>query len=194
MKNIHIALPLAVLGLLAPTASATAYCPDDSPTQRFADWGDDAAYVEAPGGTFEDGLTWDSVGAPEIVTDANPFAFGPDAHSAVRLGPGDAITSPALCVSRLHPHMRFAARSVGPKTRLRVRVEWTDDNGKLKNESLSDLDPNHYEPWSLTKNIKLGKALPKGEAIRDIRLIIVADGGTGGWLVDSVYIDPMKSR
>src|SRR4051812_17954308 len=54
----------AVLALGLGATNAFASCSYSSHEQQFAQWGDQATYVPAPGGTFEDGAAgWDLSGA-----------------------------------------------------------------------------------------------------------------------------------
>lgn len=193
MKRRLTTLIATACALLAAATPAHAACADDGASPTFAAWGDNALYVEAPGGIFESELRWEPTGAPQLITDANPFSVGEHDVFSAALDQYEAITSPPICVSRNRPHLRFAARSIDTKAHLKLEVLWTDDGGKPKIDSLSDEDGNHYRSWRLSGEVKLEKVLPKDERVRDVRLRFTAGKGIGSWLVDNVFVDPVKS-
>jgi hypothetical protein len=196
MNHRRLALMTSVIltALTVPAGAALA-CAEEEVAPVFAPWGDTSDYAAAPGGLFEGSLDWTSTGSPELVPDANPFAQSAEDTTSVALGEGDAITSPLICLTRWHPHMRFAARWSGRKARLDLDVLWTDDKGKLKSVSLADSDPNQFPAWALSKRVMFKRVLPRDEVIRTVQLRFrVRDDGdeTSSWLVDNVFVDPVK--
>jgi hypothetical protein len=187
----RLGLTTAVVTLvLCGTASAA--CPDLPTSRPFERWGDDSDYTTVPGGAFEGALGWDAVGAPTLVPEEDPFSLGGTGASSVHLSLGESITSPVLCLSRLHPHLRFVARA-GGKSHLRLDVLWTDDKGKAKETSLEDHDSNRYRDWAPSRLVKLKKVLPKDlDTVRNVRLRFRQTDGDGGWLIDDVFVDPVK--
>lgn len=189
--SLRSSLLVAGVALAALPAAAGAYCPDQTLVQPFAEWGDDASYVAVPGGTFAGAFTWEAAGSPTLVSESNPFALDAADATSAQLEGGDGMTSPPLCVSRWHPHMRFSAHAVAQRgARLKLDVLWTDDHGKPKVAALTNADGRPFKSWHLSKELKLGKALPKGELVRDVRVRFTAL--TGSWVVDDVYVDPVK--
>ena len=182
---------LTIGALTTPGSAASAACPELPVYQRFAPWGDDAYYEEVPGGSFDEALSWTAVGAPELVENAHPL----DGSSAVRLRGGESITSPVLCVSKLHPHLRFLARAADGKSRLKIEVLWSDQDGRHERKPLSVAQEHakHYQSWTPTSDVGLKKVLPKGlEDVRDIQLRFSVREESGDWLVDDVFVDPFK--
>jgi hypothetical protein len=188
---VAVCCALTALALLPATAAADR-C-DDQLTRPFAPWGDDADYAEAPGGLFTSELDWTATGAARLVADSNPYALGADDTTSAALDKGDTITSPLICVSRYHPHLRFAARALDKAGHLGLAVLWTDEHGKAKEAALDDTDGNRYRSWGLSNKIRLNKVLPRDESIRSVQLRFTARDGKGSWLVDNVFVDPVKS-
>ncbi len=168
-------------------------CGDIDVSQVFMPWGDNDYYAPVPGGAFEGSLSWLAEGAPALVPEGSPFEVGGEKSSgAVRLALGDSITSPAMCVNRYYPHVRFTARSNGPGSRLKVAALWTDKNGKPKVTKLDEQHESRYRGWGISGKVLLKGALPKEERVHDLRLRFYVDGGATAWILDDVYIDPYK--
>jgi hypothetical protein len=186
-----LALALPVFAKPAHRAPLAARCPDQPTTLAFERWGDDAQYAEVPGGAFESELTWSATGAAALVAQSDPFDIaGPGAWS-VRLGAGDSITSPVLCLSRYHPHLRFVAQAAGSKSHLRIEVLYIDAKGKARAVPLQDQPGDRYAEWAPSPDVMLKKVLPtKVEDARDVQLRFSVPEDTGDWLVDDVYVDP----
>ncbi len=193
---------LAVPAASAPAKSTksappggSAACPGPSSASPvFAQWGDAADYFAAPGGLFDDGvLGWEPVGAPSLVPADNPYAATAKNNVAVALNGGDMITSPPICITRQHPFLRFAARGADQRARLVLTVLYVDKKGKAKRKKLKEHEGKDFRSWSLSERVSLKKVLPEADAVRSVRLEFAADGSRGQWLVDDVFIDPVKS-
>ena len=184
---------LCVLATLIPAGQAAA-CPGQNTAPAFAAWGDDALYVEAPGGLFSTELGWAPVGAPMLAAEANPFAVDESDTTSARLAEGDSITSPPVCLSRWHPHLRFAARSeAGTKAHLELEVLWTDDKGNGKIDR---------SPRRTTTSTATGSSRRTSSSTRSFRRMSASATCScasrsrrvrGRWLVDNVFVDPVKS-
>lgn len=190
-------LARVVLCMVAVTVTspvpARAACPDAPILHPFAQWGDDGDYVGVPGGTFEPALTWTATGSAALVAEDDPFDVAGDGMSSVRLGTGDSVTSPVLCVSKNHPHMRFLARAADGKSHLRIEVLYSDAKSKERVVALAEQPGERYPQWSPSGDVMLKKALPpKIEDARDVRLRFSVRDRSGEWLVDDVFVDPHK--
>lgn len=167
-------------------------CPEVGTTRAFGPWGDDADYAEMPGGSFEDGLTWTQTGSPELVAAGNPLEVNGVSSTAVLLRAADSITSPSICIDETYPTLRFVLRGMDPSSKLKLDVLWTGENGRPEQTRLDDHDAKQYGAWGLSRIVRLRDAVPRGEAVRDIRLRFSVKGATGAWLLDDVYIDPFR--
>jgi hypothetical protein len=190
--NVMVQTQPASAKAAAPTPVA-GVCPDAGERPVFAGFGDDADYGPAPGGLFDGASSWFTTGTAGVTAGGSPFALDAANAGSLTINPGDTAASPPFCVSRLHPFMRFAARSGSRSTRLRVDVLYTSDTGEAKRARLADFDRDRFRSWALTDRIQLDSCLPDGDSIRSVQLRFAADrGSTVGWLVDDVYVDPVK--
>lgn len=178
---------LAVLAAGLVAAPAASACPERPVTQPFAAWGDVRDYVEVPGGSFEEGFAWDAVGTPVL-------AEGTEAGSAaLRLHAGDSITSPALCVTRSYPHLRLLALAANRRSHLAIEALWTDAEGKRQLRPLEPQTALPHQSWLPTGDIPLRKVLPRDlGGVRDLRVRLSVVGPVGDWVVDDVFVDPVK--
>lgn len=185
---------LTTLLLLALAAPASAHaCEDRAAAPVFSQWGDDADYFAAPGGLFAQTLEWTATGEAELVAEENPFAVDDTDQTSLSMAGATSVTSPVMCINRWHPYLRYAAAVAGKtKPRLGLTVLYSDDKGKPKRVPISDLDPKQYRAWSLTKRVDLKKVLPREDRVRSIQLRFVVGPGEGAWLVDNVFVDPVK--
>jgi hypothetical protein len=185
-------IALMVGALLASAATATAACPDAPTSRPFAAWGDAADYVLAPGGAFEGSLSWTVKGAPTLVAENSPFQLGGLGATSVRLTGRQAITSPELCVTAVHPYLRFMGRARDRSSRLVLEVLWYD-KGVYKEKVLEEHPADLWQRWAPSKVVPLGGALPTGsDEIHQVRLRFKLKDGVGDWLVDDLFVDPVK--
>ena len=180
------------LSIVAASAQSAGACPIPDSWHAFSRWGDEADYVLMPGGSFEDGIGWPGSGTPQIVDADNPLEPDGPGTRALRLGSGDSVTSPSLCIDRHYPHLRFLLRGEDAGAKLKLTVLWEDANGRQKQAPLDDHDPKAYRSWGISSVVKLRKAVPRGEGTHDIRLRFRVEGKAGAWLIDDVYVDPYK--
>jgi hypothetical protein len=180
----------AVLALLlaAPAAHAEEGgdgCPGDVLERPFAPWNDNAWYTLAPDGDLTDGgAGWDLDGA-EIVDDNEPwYVHGGDTPAAVGLESGDSATTPPICVTILHPTMRFFARSTGGALgAMTVEVLFGNGNSLPIGVLIGLL---HGEEWAPSHPTPIVANYFHNE----VRFRFTALGGNSSWVVDDVYVDP----
>lgn len=174
----------------APGAALAATCPDLPTSKPFTAWADTADYSLAPGGNFEGSLTWAKSGSPTLVAPSNPFALSGAGKTSVRLQGTQSITSPTVCVSDIHPYMRFVAQAQDRTSRLALEVLWNDE-GVNKVKVLDEHPADLYQVWGPSKLVPLGNALPTDEGqAHQVQLRLKLKDGVGSWLVDDVFIDP----
>jgi hypothetical protein len=176
------------------TASATD-CGDESLSQPFAGFGDNAQYKIVPGGSFESTLPdWTLAGGAKVVSGNEPWKVGGSGHGKSLVLPvgSFAITAPT-CVGLKEPTLRFFAK---------------------KNRGLlSTLAVSVYVKTSvgLVVPVPVGVVLGNGQWKATSPMLIVANllpllpGDRtpvafqfspllGDWQIDDVYVDPMKFR
>jgi hypothetical protein len=182
MRRLLALAPLALL-LAAPSAAA-ASCSTRSPGPLFSDWGDRTVYATVPGGLFASDA-WEG-GTPVPV--ANPFAVSQGDDQSLALQAGESTTSLPFCVDGDDRGVRFAARALDGKVKLRVEA-LADDRAY----ALGEVDGNRFPTWGLADRVPLDKLLPKGDATRQVQLRITALGG-GAQLDDVVIATGQESR
>ena len=180
MAGVAVSMGVA---MAASPATAAASCAPETTSQPFAALGDDNRYFLAPGGDFEAGLSWTSVGAPAIVDGAG---HGIDSGTrAAKLPQNASITSPAICFDADRPHIRLMARAVGGSGTL--RVDAIDASGD-KNQ-LAKLDADNHQGWAASPFVGLDDRLELSETPSQLAKLRIT-ALTGHWLVDAVYVDP----
>jgi hypothetical protein len=192
LRTILIGLT-AVLALLlaAPAAQAEEDagggrgCPGDVLERPFAPWNDTAWYTLAPDGDLTNGgAGWDLDGA-ELVDDNEPwYVHGGDTPAALRLSSGDSATTPPICVTLLHPTMRFFARSAGGALGT-MTVEVLFGNGQSLPIGVL---------IGLLQGDEWGPSLPTPIVANlfndEVRFRFTAIGANSAWVIDDVYVDP----
>jgi hypothetical protein len=182
----------------AAQASLLNGCPDADASQPFQPWGDNAMYVAAPDGGFEQGGgVWDLEDGAAVVSGNESFQVGGAGDSnALALPDGsEAVTAP-ICIGLDSPTMRFFARNDGdPDTSLRVSVIIHTLLGPLTLPigSVDGTDSWHPTPaFLLIANLTALPILNDGTAA--IQLRFAPHGSGGDWRIDDVYVDPWKGR
>ena len=179
-----------LVAALAMPAAAQAACPAAQPVSNpFAQFGDHADYVLAPGGGFESGMQgWTLSGGASVVSGNESFSVrGASDQRALRLPEGATALSPAFCVDDTNPTMRMFLRQAAGTSSLRVEVLY--DAGKVKKPGMIRNYSDTYAQWSPSPVLKLADQLPTSLTSTYVQLKITADSG-GTWEVDDVYIDP----
>jgi hypothetical protein len=192
---------VALTGAIAAPASAgilTASakdCGDESLSQPFAVFGDQASYKLVPGGSFEGALTdWTLTGRARVVAGNEPWKVGGSGHgkSLVLPAGSTAVTAPT-CVGIHEPTMRFfAKKNSGLLSTLAVTVYVKTSLGLVVPVPIGVLLGNGQ--W---------KASPKMLIVANLLPLLpndrtpVAFGFTpvlGEWQIDDVYVDPARWR
>jgi hypothetical protein len=190
---------VAVLALSASPASATDLvtaldgCEATPVSRAFLRFADPLLYSMSAEGDFErGGAGWRLAGA-RVVSGNEAFDLsGTDDASSLRLDAGGSATSPANCVSLLHPTARFVARSTGSPFGL-LRVDAVSRGG----DGLLDVTPigivtglgSAWKP-TLPMVLTAGMASSPGDTSVDVRLRFTVLGFGGAFQIDDVYIDP----
>jgi hypothetical protein len=187
LTSAGIGLLVAVASPAAAGAAVNCEAENGPTTQAFAQFGDYADYFLARGGDFEGSITWARSNTPTLVTTDDPFDLAGGAQ-ALHLGSGDAVTSPKLCVTPEHPHLRFVAKSSG-SGQLDVTVRVYNSSGKVTDSSSGSVSPSDHKVWAPSDPVLL-----KADGLRDGETghVSITFRSQGSWLIDDVLIDPYR--
>jgi hypothetical protein len=195
---------VAMTGAIAAPASAgilTASerdCGDETLTQPFAQFGDQANYKLVENGAFENGTDgWMLAGGARVVSGNEPWKVGGSDHGrSLVLPAGSTAISPVSCVGLAEPTVRFFAK----KNRAPLL-------------GVSTLAVSVYVKTSLglTVPVPVGVVLGNGQWKPTPPMLIVANllpllpgdrtpvafqftPVLGDWQIDDLYVDPYRSR
>lgn len=197
-----LALAIAAVAALAawPTSGAGATlvpgCSNQVLERPFLRWLDPAHYVLAPDGGLESrGAGWTLRGGASVVTGNESFKVrGASDWFALSLPPGSWAETPPMCVSLLHPTLRFFARGGSLLAPLVVEVVFTDPLGGTRVVPVGAALPS--PAWTPTLPFAF---LANATALRllgDAASVSFRFRPQGGvrWWIDDVYVDPYKGR
>jgi hypothetical protein len=183
---------IALAGALVATAFATAPasaqvgpsgCDNPASSQVFAPWLDSTNYFLAPDGGFENGGEgWNLGGA---VVGAGNQSYGSGERS-LTVGPGDAATSPAVCVGIEHPTFRFFVRRTSNAAAPLVVSVVLRNGFAVPVGTIAATSS-----WQPSPILIMGaNMLPTltGESSTDVRFRFSSVAGT--YDVDDLYVDP----
>jgi hypothetical protein len=176
--------------------SASAVCGNESSSQVFAPWGDGADYVPAPQGDAEDTSAWDLNDHAGVIEENSPFSSG--SQSLLLTDGGEAVT-PVMCVSTLHPTIRFFASNTGSRTStLEIEVIYEDLDGHTKSLRVARLRGSDQWQPSLVVPIYMNVLAAASErGVTAVALKFKAKdvrSKVAGWKIDDVNVDPFMGR
>jgi hypothetical protein len=176
------------------TASAKD-CGDESLSQPFAGFGDNAQYKLVQGGNFEGSLAdYTLIGGAKVVSGNEPWKVGGsgDGKSLV-LPAGSSVITPPTCVGLQEPTLRFfAKKNSGLLSTLAVSV--------YVKTSLGLVVP---VPVGVVLGNGQWKATPQMLIVANLLPLLPGDRTPvafqftpllGSWQIDDVYVDPMRWR
>jgi hypothetical protein len=174
--------------------ATSAVCGDPPSAKLFAPWGDPAEYVPAPEGDLEDASGWDLNDHAQTGNENSPFSEG--SHSLF-LGEGGEATTPAMCVSTLHPTIRFFAQNGGAETsRLEIEIIYEDLDGHTKHLKIARLRGTDSWAPSIVVPIYMNMlAAASEDGVTAVALRFRAHdvkSKTAGWRIDDLAVDPWK--
>jgi hypothetical protein len=184
-------LVLATTAATAGPAGATLQCSGQTYVRPFLPWLDPANYVLVPGGSLESSTGWTLQGAAQLVTGNEPWKVnaGTDARS-LSLPAGSSATTPPLCVTLLHPTLRFFATGSGPVTSL-LRVDAITTVGGLK--LVTPVGLVTVGGWRPTLPMLFLTNLVS-PVTGTVQFRFTAVGLGASFRIDDVYVDPFKQR
>jgi hypothetical protein len=184
--------PLAGAARPARTSETGLTCPGQKLVRPFLPWLDPATYVLVPNGALEQTSGWRLSGGAAPVAGNEPFRVNsPGDARALSLPSGSSATSPPLCVTLLHPTLRFFAANTGsPAAALRVDAV-TSVLGLPVTTPVGLLLAGRA--WQPTLPLAFLDHLvaPLGGTV-SFRFTPVGQGS--GWRIDYLYVDPFKGR
>ncbi len=184
----HILLGFAVLliGLVAAPAAQAGTCEGQVLEHPFEPWHDSAPYTLVPNGDLSAGASGWQLDGADLVADNEPwYVHGGTTPGAIRLRTGDSATTPPVCVSLLHPTMRFFARDTGSVLgSLKVDVVLSDGVALPVGVVLGLL----HGDWAPSPVLPVVANLIDDE----VAFRFTAVGLGSSWVVDDVYVDPYK--
>ena len=178
-----------------PLSASSASCANQVPTQPFLPWNDAADYTPVPGGTFESSVPgWSLENLARLVTTGSKDPGG--GTRSLSIPKGSKVTTPPVCITELHPTIRFFAQAKGStSTRLLVEVLYEDLGGSVNTMPIAYLKPSTtWQPTIIVPihvNLRAAVAQSKTAAVA---FRLTAEDGEGTWLVDGLYVDPYKVK
>ena len=166
-------------------------CPGQSFEKPFVPWLDPANYVLLPNGSLESSSGWMQSSGAKLVAGNEPFHVhaGTDGSSLL-LPPGSSATSPPLCITLLHPDLRFFAVNTGSALSL-LEVDAIVKLAGLKLTLPVGLviGGSSWQP-TLPMPFLTNLLAPLSGTV-SFRFTPLGKGGR--WQIDDVYVDPYKS-
>jgi hypothetical protein len=182
--------PSANAGLLVQSATD---CASPAFEQPFTRWQDNASYILAPQGSFEDGASdWSLNGAAVAAGNESFHVHGASDSQSLKISPGGNAVTQTICVGLDRPTLRFFARSSGgvlSLSTMAVSVRFETSLGIVGELPLGVVLPNTTWQPSLPMPI-LANLLPllPGQ-MTPVQFRFTPVGGSTWW-IDDVYVDP----
>jgi hypothetical protein len=194
-----LAVALAAPASSAATAGLVAACPSDTYERPFAPWLDFASYVLAPNGGLESGTAgWRLDGGATVAAENEAFYVhdGRDTRS-LSIPAGASATTSSMCVGATSPTLRFFARNAGSLlSTLKVEVVYSDALGQ--SHALTVALISGGSSWQPTPPVAfLANLTPLPlltEGTTNVAFRFTVEGGSSGWRIDDLYIDPFKGE
>jgi hypothetical protein len=188
----RIALSIAAAASLAavlPSVAAAA-CASQATSNPFEQFGDNANYILAPGGSFETGAPGWSLSNAGVVEGNESFAVTGGSHSLALEADGSAV-SPSFCISSEYPTFRIFDRQLSgsSSSSLSVSIRWVNLLGITVETNAGSIPQSGA--WAPSPVLKLANTsplwLPGGST--GVSLVFRVHG-SGSWAIDDVYLDP----
>jgi hypothetical protein len=160
--------------------------------QPFAPWLDYASYTLVPNGSLESTTGWKLSNGAKLASGNEPFRVNsPKDTRSLSLPSGSSATSPAVCMTVLHPTLRFFATNSGSAlTTLKVEAITTTLGVKTTLPvGLLLADGNWHPTLPLAFLSNLTALTPATVQFR-----FTPTGSGSGWRIDDVYVDPFRQR
>jgi hypothetical protein len=199
-----IMLAVVAAAFVSPAAQA-ASCATRTLTSPFSRFGDNNSYFLAPSASFESGTPgWALSNAATTSGNESFFLRATTDKSSLRLT-GSAL-SPAFCITRDDPLLRFAAKTVktagspGNYSQLNVSIIVRNAAGSQGKYFLGAIQPQGNGGWFVVPQMHYGSMFDSylfgsdglGTATMQLEFTVAGQGGT--WYLDDIYVDPFAGR
>lgn len=183
------AAPSASAGILVQSATD---CTSPTAEQPFSRWYDNASYILAPQGSFEDGASDWSLSGAAVDAGNESFNVGGAGSHSLRIKQGGYAITPTICVGLDRPTLRFFARSSGGLlglSTMAVSVRFETSLGLVAELPIGVVLPSGSWQPSLPMPI-LANLLPLLPGQMTPVQFRFAPVGGATWWIDDVYVDP----
>jgi hypothetical protein len=199
-----IAIAVVAAAFVSPAAQA-ASCATRTLTSPFSRFGDNNQYFMAPSGSFESGASgWALSNAATTSGNDSFYLNAATDKSSLKLT-GSAL-SPAFCITRDDPLLRFTAKTVktaganGNYSQLNVSIIVRNAAGSQASYFLGAVQPQGNGGWFVLPQMHYGSLFDSylfgsdglGTANMQLQFTVAGQGGT--WYLDDVYVDPYAGR
>jgi hypothetical protein len=194
-RNLFVTAAAATFALAAPASASEGRAPTGSACAErafstvFAAYNDNALYALAPDGDFEAGAAGWTLDRATVVDESSSIQLGAALGvKSLELADGASATSPAICVQRGFPGIRFVTRSADGGV-LRVHVLYGAGRKSKKTGRIRSA-----ADWKVTRKVSLaqGRFRVRRGRSANVQLKFTASGGTVR--MDDVYVDPRLIR
>jgi hypothetical protein len=199
-----LAVAVVAAVFVAPAAQA-ASCATRTLTSPFARFGDNNQYFLAPSGSFESGTAGWALSNAALSSGNETFYLNRTTDRSSLKLTGSAL-SPAFCITRDDPLLRFAARTVktagssGNYSQLNVSIIVRNAAGSQGTYFLGAIQPQGNGSWFVLPQMHYGSLFDSylfgsdglGTANMQLQFTVAGQGGT--WYLDDIYVDPYAGR
>jgi hypothetical protein len=187
----------------ATTTSAFAFgtavpCSTRTESTAFSRWNDSASYFLMPNGGFESGATdWSLTGGASVIADNETFKVRSASDTkGLRIPAGATAESRTICVGRGEDSIRlFVKNARVPGSILHVeaivRNPVTGQTAQTAFDVNGDAAPSG---WSPTMRLSIPNLLGGTTGTQELTFRFSTRGTAATWVIDDVYVDPMKLK
>jgi hypothetical protein len=178
--------------VIAPTgADATSVCGARTLTKSFSRFGDQNDYFVPPSGDFEGSLSGWTLNGATVVSENEPWKIYGSSHSkSLSIPAGGKIVSKPICLGTNEDLVRMMIKLPNNNSAVRVTVTAQAANGKVS--TVNAVAPGGVLGWRVSNQF----AIPGTQYLTGPMTTVITIESTGSTaiLVDSVSIDPWKTR
>jgi hypothetical protein len=166
-------------------------CPGQSLSHPFQRWLDPASYTLLQNGSLEKATGWSLTGGARLVAGNESFSVNStNDRMSLSLPAGSSATSSPMCITLLHPTLRFFVLNSGaPTSVLTVSAIVNLAGLRLPLPVGLVLGGSSWQP-TLPLPFLTNLLAPLSGTV-SFRFAPLGPGG--GWRIDDVYLDPYKS-